>query len=336
MAFLQTAGNQLFNNAFGFMKKKKKKQVEMEPTEINTNYMPVNDTPTNTNTQKELPLEERQNILKSYGDGYSIDKYGNVTKGTDRFGNPTQETKDKILRTQSIAASQGGVESPLNEDKRRAAAQQQLQIQQENQAAFQEVQQGLPTQESLQAQQGSNIDESKMIGGVAAGLVPAAVGTALTVGTGGAGAVAGIPLISAGIYQIYSSLRGQQSDNYADDKLTLTKGASMLPGLIKSINDPANPNRQKDILLAGQIFGDIDEAHRRVYLDNQNDLNKWLNADGSRELKRFRIYEEYVKPQLLNDYYLAINNPDPNKINTITQEDYDYAQAMGEIMESVE
>lgn len=286
-------------------------------------------------TPKEETPEEKRERAKNLPMGYSMDKEGNITQLTDRFGNPTAENKAAILRTQEIAASGGGVESPLNEDKMRMNAQRQQRIQQ----LMQMGEQGLLTPEELQAIAGNDINIGQTLG---AGLMAAGPGAAAGIGSavlagavGGTAVAPGIGTLlgaigGAGAFLIgaRNSIKSEQSESFGTDREKLSRGMANMKLLIADTK--ANPqNAELNIQLFNSNLNMIATAHAKTKRDSQENLNIWLGNDGSKQLEAFETFELEVKPILVSKFQTALMNPTGNNMD-LSDDDLEYYNSLME------
>jgi hypothetical protein len=206
-----------------------------------------------------------------------------------------------------------------------------------NQELLQMAQNGLLTPQELQSIQGASLDVGQTLGagalgvipglagGVATGLVAGALGgaatgaaaggfvTPLAVGLTAAGALAGF-LVAA-----RSSIKSEQSEEFAADQLSLTKGERALRSLITDTNQ--NPqNAPENIALFYQTLNNIDVAHVKTWKDSQEDLNRFLGNDGNLQLAKFEIFNSVMRTYYVNRFETALAQPNSSAI-LITNEE---------------
>lgn len=153
--------------------------------------------------------------------------------------------------------------------------------------------------------------------GVGAGIVGGAVlgGTAGTVALPGVGTVAGATAgaVIGGAATFLNSYRGnlkqQVTDNITGKKIALTEGEQNLRNIINSVEAGADPSQAlQDFNMQLAL---IDQAHARLYLDTQSELNQFLGEDGTKELTRFELFNSQggAREQYILDMQTAILNP---------------------------
>lgn len=186
------------------------------------------------------------------------------------------------------------------------------------------AQQGLLTPQELQAIQGSNPDIAQALGAGAIGVVPGLVGGAIggaAVGAvaGGVGAIPGAVVGGIGgaltgfLSQIRSSIKGQQTEQFAADQTALTKGERYLRSLITDTNQ--NPqNAPQNIALFYQTLNMIDAAHAKTYRDSQEDLNVFLGNDGTEQLAKFEVFDTTMRQYYISQFNTALTAPNPQQI----------------------
>jgi hypothetical protein len=201
------------------------------------------------------------------------------------------------------------------------------------------AQQGLLTPEQLQAIMGASPDIGAALGGAGIGAgIGIAGGAATGLGAGilaGAtgGAIAGTAitplagtLIGAGLGAVggfliamRSSIKSQQAEQFAKDQTALTKGQTMLRGLITDTNK--NPqNAPENIALFYKTLNMIDAAHAKTWADSQENFNKFLGNDGTEELAKFETFDSSLRLYYINRFETALQMPDPTQ-SMITMED---------------
>lgn len=265
--------------------------------------------------KKELTLEERREIAKNAPEGSIIDKFGNVSQPTE------EEMKKRILGTQELAAGAGVTSAELE---RRKVSEQQRQ--QAIQKAIQLAQQGILSQEELQALGGADIDVSQALG---AGAVGAAPGVLAGIATGAiSGAVGGpIGIVGGAIIgaiggfttAVISNIRGQQSGQFAADRQALSKGITALNSIITDTN--RNPqNAVQNVELFYKTLSMIDQAHAKTWKDSQEDLNRFLGKDGTQELARFEVFDQQLRQLYILRFNTALAQPDPSQVSIPDEE----------------
>lgn len=219
--------------------------------------------------------------------------------------------------------------------------------QQRTQQLLQMAQQGLLTPEELRAIGGADVDIGQALGAGGISVLPGLVGGAATgaglgilgatasgAGAGAAlGSVAGPVAIATGalgaltgfIYGVRNSIKGQQVNEFAKDQVALTRGRTYLRFLVADTN--SNPNHaEENIALFYQALNMIDAAHAKTYKDSQENLNKWVSADGTEKLAQFQIFDNTLRASYIRNFNEAVLNPDPNKgLATWTEDDINTA-----------
>lgn len=188
--------------------------------------------------------------------------------------------------------------------------------------------QSMLTPQQLQDIQGASPDVGQAIGAgavqgaLAGGVAGAGIGAAAGFGiatpvTAPIGAVIGA--IAGFINGVRTSVKSQQTDQFAIDQNALTKGQTMLRSLITDTNQ--NPqNAPENIALFYQTLNMIDAAHAKTKKDSSENLNKWLGADGSEQLAKFETFDNAMRLYYINRFNTALQMPDPSQ-NMITAED---------------
>jgi hypothetical protein len=188
-------------------------------------------------------------------EGVDFNKDGTVSvrKG-DTVITASKEEYENYLK---LTAGQGGL--PTAKAKELMALPNEEQFgQQQQQARMQKLmelaQQGLITSEELQAIQGANPNLRQALGAGAVGALPglAGVGAGLALSASGVGAVAGVPIATAGaisaagaihgfLTSVRSNIKQQQAGEFSADQTALSRGRTMLKALITDNNrNPQN------------------------------------------------------------------------------------------------
>jgi len=216
-------------------------------------------------------------------------------------------------------------------------AQNQLNTQLRNQKLVELAQQGLLTPEEFQGITGASLDVKQALGAGAIGVLPGLAGGAATgllagaVGGATAGAAAGgfvtpaaaalgaLGALSGFLLAARSSIKGQQTGEFAADQAALTKGERMLRSLITDTN--TNPqNAPENIALFYQTLNMIDAAHMKTWKDSQEDLNRFLGNDGTPQLAKFTTFDDSMRLYYINRFETALAQPDPSQILITTEE----------------
>lgn len=271
---------------------------QQEPT-----FTPSPQLPTPPEEPEVLTSEERRNIAEGLdpNKSFTVDKFGNVTENT---------------REQQQRRSMEGTKRALGvktDSQILAERAQKEQIRQ----AFQKASESALTPEQLEEVGGAPIDFEQAAGAGLVAVGPGAATGAVLGGIGGAGvgALPGAALGAVGGFVTagLANIRGQTSGEFAADKEALTKGITAMNSLITDVNQ--NPqNAAQDIELFQQVLNNIDVAHAKTKRDSDEDLNRWLGKDGTRELSRFENFDSTLRQVYINRFYAAIQSPDPNAI----------------------
>lgn len=192
------------------------------------------------------------------------------------------------------------------------------------------AQQGLITPQELQAIQGASPDMGQALGagllgagsGVIAGAIAGGVGGAAIGGFGAIpGAIGGAAIGGIGTFlnSMKSNIKQQQTEQFAADKFALTKGEKYLRSLITDTNQ--NPqNAPENIALFYQTLNNIDRAHAKTWKDSQENINRFLGNDGTKELAQFEIFDTTMRQYYIAQFEAALIRPDATKI-LLTPED---------------
>lgn len=228
-----------------------------------------------------------------------------------------------------FASNQANTQLPQGVNQVGTAANQAEQ-QQRIQHLVQLAQQGLITPEELQRVAGSGVDIQQALGAGALSAAPGIVGGALTGLAAGAiggsvvpgpGTAIGAALGAVGgfLIGVRNSIKSQQSDQFANDKKALTKGQTYLRSLITDTN--RNPqNAPENIALFYQTLNMIDIAHAKAYKDSQEDLNRFLGNDGTKQLQEFEVFDTTMRQYYITSFNTALAQPNP-MASMITAED---------------
>lgn len=279
-----------------------------------------------TSTEKRAKIDAFWKANPNFKGSVSIDSFGNITPNPVGF------------EAQQGAKVEGTKEALGLQSDRQILAERQRQASIQEQLAGAEA--GLPSMEELiQNTEASPLDLNKAanigtleaaptLTGLLGGAALAAGGVGLTVGTGGAGAIAGVPLAVAGlgamglaVKQWYSgtksALKTQQSSNLGkgQDQLAASKSnLKLLVGLAHT--DPENSDEY--ISMFYTELGRIDQAHAQTWKDNQDNINKYLGG-GDQELNKFVIFDNQLRQIYIAKFNEALLNPDPSKALAIAQ-----------------
>lgn len=280
---------------------------------------------------RELSREEIAQIARD-NPGSSVDLYGNVSPALiGKRGEITEEGKARIHGTEELQAG-AGVTSRQRRIDEEAAKQQQEQLRQ----TFIEVAKGALTDEQLAEIEGAAIDYGQAAGAGLVAVGPSALGTAALARIGGPraaifGAIAGAT--GGFIVAALSNIRGQTTGEFGADKESLTKGITAATAMITLVNDPEVPlsMRMQKIEDFQDILNKIDVAHAKSKRDANEPLNRALGKDGTRELSRFEAFNELGYRQVLIDrFYLAVYNPDPDQAAFSAEELIQMKEVFGE------
>lgn len=149
--------------------------------------------------------------------------------------------------------------------------------------------------------------------GAAAGLGVATPVTAVIGAVGGA--------VGGFINGMRSSIKQQLGEQVTSERNTLTKAQQNMKLLIKDTN--ANPANAADNLAAFNAQATlIKQAHNKLRIEANRNLNKWLGADATTQLRDYELYyaQGGANEILTQRMQMALLNPNP-KDGQFTLED---------------
>lgn len=241
-------------------------------------------------------------------------------------GTPTETRATPEYANLAKAQARAAGDVPLPPENQAEVMAAQKQTQERNQIILEQAKKGLLTSQELQEVTGSKMDIGQTVGAGLTATVPGVIGGAVTGATVGAlggpvGAIGGAVVggIGAFLVGIRSSIKSQQTGEFAADQTALSKGQTMLRSLITDTNQ--NPqNAPENIALFYQTLNMIDAAHEKTWKDSQEDLNKFLGNDGTAQLAKFDTFDAAMRQYYINRFETALMQPNPGDI-LISNED---------------
>lgn len=237
--------------------------------------------------------------------------------------------------TPKAALEQAGAQvSAINQQKR--LEQEQATQQAQNLSLLEQARQGLLTPEQLAQVQGASPDIGQALGagllgagpGFAGGLATAGAASLVAGGTAaastaflgpGALAVGAAAALGTFLFSVRNNIASQQAEEFAADQQVLLKGDKYLRSLITDTN--RNPqNAAQNIVLFYQTLNMISIAHAKTWQDSQENLNRFLGKDATKELAKFEVFDSTMKNYYIQQFNTAVGAPNPN-VNLITIED---------------
>lgn len=151
------------------------------------------------------------------------------------------------------------------------------------------------------------------------------VGAAIGAGIGSAVPVLGTAagaVIGAFIGGYGSKLKSEANEKIAVTYNTLPLSKTLLNKDIATVNKATGVTRE----LAYEHFYNqldaIDEARRQLVRDQQNELNKFLDVDTTKEVGKIDNFNAYQRQAMIDRMNYAMLNPDPNAVEQVDYSEY--------------
>lgn len=172
----------------------------------------------------------------------------------------------------------------------------------------------------------SNINLGQAIGAGLTGAIPGVVGGAAAGAVGGAaiGGIGAIPgavggALVGGVGSILNGVRGDIKKQMTEEVSARALSASKIQANLKALVTDTNQNPQNaaaNLEMFNYQMALMKQEHAKLKADTNRNLNKWLGADGTRELQRYELfYAPGGQAELLEQRMrIAILSPNANDL----------------------